>query len=441
MFALHETTRRRWLRTGFLLFALFPSLAVVACAAWLRRPEYRELVAGRIGERLGLTVKLAAVRHPRPDVLLLEGVELADSESGAFCGRARLIEIDTADDQMTIVPSQAEIELADGAVWWRLAQDELRDTRPGASKLRLAAGELTIHMRVGQTPPSSQTLTDLRCQFDASEAGSQMGVSFRVAGQEMNDPATFSLVRNRQTTPATVGCEAHTGEASLPVGLFAAAWPAAIHLGPDARFRGSLRALQAPTGWEGEVSGELRDLDMNELVTNQFSHKLSGRGALRLEYVQFRADRIERASGALAVGPGKIGRTLLAAANESLGINPVGELKTLGRLAAYDKLAVGFVIDQHGLALRGQCPAGEGVVLEDRSGPLCKEPARASQPVVHLVSLLAPQSDAHSPTTRETSALAALLPLPALAPPAQKEEAPGPTEARLRVRAISPASR
>ncbi len=133
----------------------------------------------------------------------------------------------------------------------------------------------------------------------------------------------------------------------------------------------------------------------------------------------------------MSAGPGKISRSLLVAASESLGIAPIGEVKTLGRLAPYDRLAIGFVIDRHGLALRGQCPAGEGVVLEDRTGPLFKEPPRASQPVVHLLGMLGAQSDSQAPATRETNALAALLPLPGLKSTASKDETGAPAEARL----------
>ena len=75
MFALHETTRRRFCRAGFVLLCVVPTLLVVGWATWLRRPEYRDLIARRLSERLGFAVTLADVRHPHPDLTLLEGLE------------------------------------------------------------------------------------------------------------------------------------------------------------------------------------------------------------------------------------------------------------------------------------------------------------------------------------------------------------------------------
>ncbi len=383
-------------------------------------------MAAAASDRLGLAVTIGDVRYPRPGLTLLDRVELADPETGARLARARLVEIDTASGATTVSPAQLEVFAGDWSEWWSLAQRELRRRGGANAKLRIAAGEVTMHM-----PAGDQTFTDLRCQTESSDAGSQIGFSFRMAGYEMPEPATLSVFRSRQTTPATAGLEIHTGSAALNGGLLAAAWPPAAHLGRDARFCGSLRAVHPASGWEGELAGQLHDVDLDELLTSQFPHKLSGHARIDLEHVRFQADRIEQASGSVVAGPGLAGRSLLKAASEVLGFEPGAEIKTLGRSAPYERLALAFVIDEHGLALRGQCPAGAGVVLQDSEVALMLEPKRASQPVVNLVRALVPQSEVQAPATRESSALSAILPIPSLAPPEADRAEP---QARIKLR-------
>jgi len=433
MFALHETTRRRLTQTGFVVGCLLPTLAIVVCSWRLSRSEYRDAVATALGDRLGLAASIGRVRHPKPDVTLLDEVALADPETGARVARARLIEIESGVDVTTIRLSQLELAASDWSDWWELAQRELRHARRTSGKLRVSAGEITLRLASGD-----QTLTDVRCQSESSEAGSQLGVSFRVAGREMPEPATLSVFRSRQTSPATAGFELHTGETFLHGGLLIAAWPPAGHLGRHARFRGSLRAVNAATGWEGEIAGQLDDIDLEELVSAQFLHKLSGRGRLDLEHLRFRANRIEQASGALAAGPGRAGRGLLKAAADALGFEPVGEIKTIGQSIPYERLAVAFDIDPHGLSLRGQCPVAPGVALQGHELALMAEPKRASQPVVNLVRWLAPQSEVQAPATRESSALAAILPVPELVPPPSSDDANSAPATARRIRLLPP---
>jgi hypothetical protein len=408
MFALHETTRRRLCRAGFVLLCVVPTLLVVGCAIWLRRAEYRELVARGLSQRLGFAVSLASVRHPYPDVTLFEGLELADPETGKRLARVRLVEVDASGSVLTLVASQPEIDAGDWSPWWDLLARELRHSRGLGAHFRIACGELTLHM-----PPGDQTFTEVRCQVESTEQGSEAACSFRLAGYEMSEPATLRVLRNRQTTPAMAGLEFQTGGATLAGGLLAAAWPPAAKLGAHCRFRGSLKARETANGWDGELAGQLLGVDLSELVSAQFPHKLSGRGELLVEQLRFHGGRIEQATGTLTAGPGLIGRSLLKSAGESLGLMPAGEIKTLGQSVPYEQLAWAFAVDEHGLSIRGQCgePA-PGAMLRDRSGALMLEPPRASQPVANLVRMLVPYNEVQVPFARGVNDLLDFLPAP-----------------------------
>jgi len=186
-------------------------------------------------------------------------------------------------------------------------------------------------------------------------------------------------------------------------------------LGAHCRFRGSMKARETAQGWDGELAGQLLGVDLSELVSAQFPHRLSGQADLVVEQLRFHGDRIEQVSGSLAAGPGLIGRSLLKSAGESLGLVPAGEIKTLGQSVPYEQLAWGFAVDEHGLAIRGQCgePAA-GAMLRDRSGALMLEPAKASQPVSNIVRMLVPNSDVQVPFSRGTKELTDFLPAPAV---------------------------
>ena len=209
------------------------------------------------------------------------------------------------------------------------------------------------------------------------------------------------------------------------------------HLGPHCRFRGALRATETAAGWEGEVAGRLQSVELDDLVSGQFPHRLSGHAELIVERLRFRSGRIDQATGVLSAGPGLAGRSLFKSASDGLGLVPAGEIKTLGQLVPYEQLALAFSFDEHGLAIRGQCgePAPGGILC-DRTGALMLEPERASQPIINLVRTLVPSNDTQVPITRESDTLLRLLPLPEARPlAAEAGSAPPPTHG-LRIRPV-----
>ncbi len=434
MFPLHQTTRRRICRSGFVLLCAVPLALVLLWATWLARPEHRDGVARELGQRLGMSVKLSAVRHPRPMVTLLEGLELSDPETGAHLARLRMVEIDSSGGILLIAGYQPEIELGDGAAWRDLLAREMRRPYDGSGGVRLNCGELTLHM-----PGGAQTLTDVRCELEIKETGSEATCSFQSASTPGAEPATLRVVRNRQTSPPTSGFDLETGAATLPCGLLAAAWPPAGGLGPQCRFRGSFSATEDTQGWTGQLVGRLLDIELNELVGGRFAHKLSGRGDLAIERLRFHSGRIEQAAGVLTAGPGLVSRSLIKAAGDCLGLVPDGEIKTLGSSVPYEQLATAFALDEHGLAVRGQCgdPA-PGAMLRDRTGALLLEPQKASQPVVNLVRMLVPDQPLQVPLAPEIEHLAHVLPVPLpQVSPSSDGSPPLPQARRLRLHKTS----
>ena len=465
MFRLHDNTRRRICRAVFLLLCVVPTAGVSVWCARRHLPGVAAAEAQRLERELGLGVSLAGLRYLRPGRVLYEGLELADPETGRPLLRCRALEADWQQftdregrprASLVLIASQPEIEAAAahpqvgarqvGAPLGELLDRVLRRATilrmvPGGSRtdVRLAAGQLTLRAADG-----SQTLSGLRGSIESFAGGTQAEASFRLAGIETPQPIRIRIVRNRQITPPATGFELDTGGGAVPCGLLAVGLPLLERLGPRSRLRGYIWASQTgdnqtSTGWEGEFAGQVYDVDLDDLVTGHFPHKLGGVAQVTVQSARFRRQRLEEASGTLVAGPGVISRSLIDAAVEQLGLVRGVEPQTPGELVPYEQLAAGFLIDARGLRLQGGCSgAGHrsealvaGTILADRQGPLLGEPVVQPQPVVALVRTLVPASQHQVPATRQTDWLIGHLPVPQVVPPADAR--PEQPQARLRL--------
>jgi hypothetical protein len=448
MFRLHESTRRRICRAAFLLLCVVPTASVSAWCARRHLPGVAAAEAERLERELGLDVSLAGLRHLRPGRVLYEGLELADPETGRPLLQCRALEVDrqqSADRDgrpralLVLLASQPEIEAAAidrlGELLGRMLR---RPTGSSQTDLRLVAGQLTL-----RATDASQTVSEVQGSIASFSGGMQAEASFRLAGIDTPQPIRIRIVRNRQITPPATGFELDTGGGAVPCGLLAVGLPLLERLGRRSRLRGYVWANQTDDGtspgWEGEFAGQVYDVDLDDLVTGHFPHKLSGTAQLTVQSARFRQRRLEHATGTLVAGPGVISRSLVDAAVAQLGLVRGAEPQTPGELVPYEQLAAGFLIDARGLQLQGGCAASgnrhespvAGTILADRQGRLLGEPAVQPQPVVALVRTLVPASQHQVPATRQTDWLIGHLPVPQVVPPAGTR--PGLPQARLRL--------
>ena len=82
MFSLHETTQRRVCRVVFVVFAVAPMLLSLAWIAYSQRP-WREADWRRtLSQQLHVRAAVEHIASPRPGVVRLKNVRLADLRSG-----------------------------------------------------------------------------------------------------------------------------------------------------------------------------------------------------------------------------------------------------------------------------------------------------------------------------------------------------------------------
>lgn len=440
MFRFHDRTRRRICRAGFVLLCLVPTVVVSAWCLWRHRPGHVDAEARRLGRELGLDVSIDGLKHIRPGSVRYEGLELSDPETGQPVFRCRLLEAGwgRADDvqgqsrpRLRLVCRQAEIEATAADRLRELLQRLLR--RPAAEAedhVELLAAEVTL-----RTEDHRHELGGLHGRLDTLPGGARIQLGFRIADADVLEPVRIDVVRNRQTTPAATGFELDTGGTAVPCGVLALGLPGVEELGARCRFRGYIWAQEAadesgPAGWDGYLTGQLTDVDFGRLVSDRFPHQLAGTGLVSIQSARIVRGRLEEAEGELHVGPGVIGRKLMAAAVQRLHLIEGAEPATSGDPVPYEQLALAVVIDRQGIQLHGRCRrAGLDAILVDRSSRLLSEPVFQPQPVAALLQALVPTGGPQVSATRQTEWLMRHLPVPGVAA-AQRSAAALP-EARL----------
>jgi len=360
------------------------------------------------------------VRHPRPGVVVYEGLQLADPETGQALLRCRLLEAawgrpadakGPAAASLALVATEPEIEAAGLEPLAELVRRGL-GRRASWSKLevRLTAGEATLRSAEGP-----RKLTGVQGFLRPVPGGSYGEIGFRLAGVQTTEPVRICIGRDHRTTPARTGLELYTGGGTLPCSLLGLGLPGLERLGPASGFRGYLWVNQKPEGWAYELTGQLADVDLESLMTGCSPHKLSGRAQVTVEVARLLQGRLQEAAGSVWAGPGLVSRSLLDASVESLGLERGAEPRSPGNLIPYEQLALSFQIDSEGLRVRGLCPVpGRGTVMVDHASRLLAEPEARGQPIPvgALVRTLVPAGGVQVPATRASDWLMRALPLP-----------------------------
>jgi hypothetical protein len=349
----------------------------------------------------------------------------SDPETGLPLLKCDSLEVECADEQVTVAASLVEIEASRAELLWQLAQRRLRQQLPGRDyRVTITADPVTWN-----GPRAAQSFTDLLVRLGQSAQGCEADISFRLAGANGQQPAQLHLVRHRRPQPATA-VSFNTGGAALPCSIFAPLVDAGAWLGTRAQFNGYVWVRETTPGWDCELTGQLTGLDLEALVSGRFPHVLRGAADLRLERAKFVGGRITEAAGALRGTAGQISTSLLAAGAEALHLEAGERQRTSAKIEPYDRLAVDFVIEPQGLTLLGRCGPTEALLVRNGEA-LWKQPREQPQPVVGLVRALVPANEVQVPAAGETDLLLRHLPLAPIKPPVGADGTPALPRTRL----------
>ncbi len=396
----------------FCAVCLLPTLVVGTAVIVFRTPLYRAAQADAwqrwLSSQLGVEVQLAEIRACGGRRWLAGGLECRDPESHAWLVRVRSADIARTARGWQVLLGQPQVNVRHlsrlaALVHERVMQHSHVPQTP--IQLASAAVELTDESR-------SESILDVRSAMDAQAAGAELLLEFRTPTSAPDERMRMRFVRNRQLDPPASGWELHTDAAGLPCSVALPWLPALRHLGAACVFQGSVWCEQRPAGWDAELRGTFRAVDLQQLVTRQFPHKLSGSAEFTLRRCTIDAGRVTDVQGRLVSAGGMISQSLLDAAAQTLGLTLYARAAADG-LLAYQDLAVDFSLSAAGLVL---APPGspDAPLLTDRDGPLLSVRDRVPRSPLSLVHLLVPQVDMQVPATRETAAIVQALPLPEL---------------------------
>jgi hypothetical protein len=427
MFKFHEKTRKRLCRAAFFACAVLPTAAVLAWGVSRHLPGHAQQFADELSTQLALDVKLAGASHPRPGVLLLTDVTASDPESGLPLLKCGSLEVECAGQQVTVTASLVEIEASRAELLWQLAQRRLRQQLPGRDyRVTITADPVTWN-----APRAAQSFIEVLVRLGQGPQGCEADISFRLAGAAGQEPAQLRIVRHRKPSPATA-VTFNTGGAALPCSVFSPLADTSAWLGTRAQFNGLVWVRETPAGWDGELTGQLSQLDLDTLVSGRFPHVLRGAADLRLERAKLIGGRITEAAGALRGTAGQISASLLAAGCEALHLEGNRTKPASAKIEPYDRLALDFIIEPEGLTLLGRCGPTEALLVRNGEA-LWKQPPEQPQPVVALVRALVPANEVQVPAAVETDLLLRHLPLAPIKPPLGARGTPAAPHARLRV--------
>lgn len=427
---MHDRTRLRICRAAFLLLCLLPTSATVAwigvCHSPVNEAVERAGWEQWLAEQSGLRVSIARISHPAQGITRLDGLSLADRETGEPIARVRQVEIggETAagDGAMLIAVSQPEIHSRQlQRLWEILHQRMLRGEVDLPQPLELTAAELTV---LPADDEIATTLTDFRCRVEPDLAGPKATIEFFDAAMPAEKAVQLQIVRDRQTSPPTTRWELDTRGAAIWCSLLSDDIESLGSLGVTATFSGSAWATLGFDGWEGEIHGRFQQVDLDRVVSDRFPHKLSGMAEVTLQRAKFRGGRIIDVAGSLRATGGSISLSLLEQAEKSLGLQLDPQTRLSDRtLRRYRQLACDFTIGGNGLEIAGRCDGPQaGVVLTDDRRPLLANAQPEILPAVALVRTLSPDSAVQVPATLETDVLLRALPIPAVSAPATADD-------------------
>jgi hypothetical protein len=408
MFEMRFEVRRRWSRVVFCLLGLLPTVFITGAIAVTRSPMYHAArhaaLEARLSAHLGLAFQAASFERRGRD-WVIHKVELRDPETDQWMLRAASVEFSRTGSQDIVLLHQAELcgsrLLRAGHV---LHEHLLK--RPHLSQRKTLVSAETLTMRYDQ---QAESLGGVRGELISSDDGSEALCEFTLPGSGASEPARLRLIRNRQVEPPATAWELYTGGAVLPCSLATPWIPAAGRLGAGSTFVGRVRARRERGGWTADVSGTFEAVQLEQLVTAQFPHKLSGEGQVAFRQLRMDQGRIVALAGDLHARDGVVSRSLLTAARDELQLTAREPMDDVS-LFRYDQLDVDFTLNGNGLVLVG-LNASEKAIMSDAHGTLLSGGGDTLSPLA-MLRLLVPQHDMRVPACEETASLVGMLPLP-----------------------------
>jgi len=380
---MHEATQRRLLRYSFLLFCVLPTLGVIGWSVAWSLPGHTASLERQLRHQLGVVIRLDGVTHLRPGAVRLDHVQLIDPETRQCLAEVASVKATRVDGTLYLAASNASLIHDQWQRLWRLLHDRVlcQDVLEGRSA-RFMCNELVV-----KSSEADFLLVKLdgSIRHEQTSLRADLSCSWQLADETVS-PLELSVFRQRNTARPHTEVSINTQSHLVPLGLL----PPAVRqrFSDQTRFAGTFRCILNDLFWNGQIHGQLKNVDLKQLVAPECPHHLDVSTDIDQLHAEFGADGLKRAAGGCVADGGTVGRDLLLSLiNHHLGSAGAA----LSASSASDqplpirRLALDWQIDEQGLAITGTCSSAESpteqIAILGEAGPLWNGPWHR---VVHL---------------------------------------------------------
>jgi hypothetical protein len=415
MFRLHETSRRRVCRIAFVAFCLAPTAATAAWIAHWHRPWRVADQETRLSAYLGLGVRLADWREPRPGGGRTSTLTLVDPSTAAIVELADL-SLARAGASTSLVAQAATLDVQSFDELAVLAREALN--RHGDLDLTIQAGTVTASDGGDRT----LALEGVAVKIDRDADGGRQGQLVARVADGSNTPPVVRVALKavgaglKRRIEATIDAR----NAKLPGWLVDDLVPVIGDVGDAATFTGLVRMEFASDHVQGVASGQLETVSLSAMLGSGKVHAARGHATVTLQELRWRDGRIEGMAGVVQSENAEVSQSLVAAAVANLFCgNASAELfkpEHQAKPVSIDRLACRFQLDQTGLSLAGAIPPDaalpHGCIAASGGRPLLTTPPYPRLPAGAWVQFVSGPAQSWVPATRSAVDMAQRMPLP-----------------------------
>lgn len=361
---MHQTAQRRFCRLVFLVGCIVPTLAVVAWATVENLPSTKTARLAAVEQMLGVRITAASLSTPTPSVTRVEGLTLADLETGAEMLAAAEVTLDEWNSSLRLRLTEVKLSATELPQVAAAIQRLLAVDWPAAVRI-----EMTEVAWTGEAPAGAADLLEGERVVLTLRSDLATG---RIAGRQCTvvlgaDGPRLEVLRNRQLSPPATRVVVNTAGQAVPLGWMASLGVLVVDGGTGATFAGEASVTHGASGSFGSATGRLNGVSLAEAT------KLPIEAVARVDHLnmQWQDERVLTAQGVLRAEAGSMPGALARTFQYLYQIAQPGAQVGEDQAVEFGQLAARFVLNGESLSLGAALAMGEqapAALLLDREG-------------------------------------------------------------------------
>lgn len=328
MFPTRFRSRQAILISCFVVLCIFPTFVSLCLAAWHNQPGQHAQYEAQLTSLLAVDCSIKKIEHESPGNTLFQEVLFHDLENGELLASVTSLRVTEKSDKLLVIADELQFSVSQlpriKALVNRLIQDAKRFSN---LDLEFQASQVTCDLITHR-----QTFALVSAHWNSTSQQTNLVAEFSLDAKQATEPIQFHVtrLRNEKSNP-TWNIALDTKGISLPITYFLDPKISRQWLSNQANFSGAFKFSNASNVWKGSVQGELTSVDLNQLVTENFPHQLTGKTSIVLNKIMFESGKLKHGEIYFHADQGLIGTSLLTQCVHALGmqVNPNINASTL----------------------------------------------------------------------------------------------------------------